>query len=695
MDGRQRQKVLIIDDSEMNRSILADILENEYEIMEAENGVQGVELLQTNGHEISLVLLDIVMPEMDGFGVLEFMNTHHWIDSIPVIMISAETQSSSVERAYEQGVTDFINRPFDARIVRRRSINTILLYAKQKKLEALVAEQIYAKEQQSILMVDVLSHIVEFRNGESGLHVIHVRRLTELLLKRLVQKTDRYKLTRADIASISTASALHDIGKISIDEKVLNKPGRLTDEEFAIMKTHALVGAQMLENLPVHQNEPQVKIIYSICRWHHERYDGRGYPDGLKGDEIPIAAQVVSIADVYDALTSERVYKKAFSHEKAIQMILNGECGVFNPLLLECLKDLADSLEDEMRSGTNRADYLELENITNEIAQHTELSASKRTLQLLEQERMKYNFFAAMSQEIQFEYSYSPAIVSLNAWGANKLGLPEIITDPMRNEKAMSYLSQEDWDILRNILHNTTPDNHTITHECKLHYNGEARWYRIVARTIWTDDPPRLTGVIGKATDIHRFQTNLESLERRASYDMLTELLNLASAKQRIETLLHNRLEKNFALAIFDLDHFKLANDRYGHLFGNQVLAHVAGNLRQNVRNRDIAARIGGDEFLIFLEYKQDLEPVIQRIFSAISGEMFHGFRISASMGVALTEQLGRDYNTLFKGADQALYAVKEAGRGKYRFYDGSIGNTLPDSSEDPVDSIQEGEDHT
>ena len=311
MDGKKRrQKILIVDDSEMNRSILVDMLGEEYDTIEVENGLMAVSELQKRAGEISLMMLDIVMPLMDGLEVLEVMNRRRWIETVPVIMISAETNSDKISQALEMGVTDFISRPFDAKIVHRRVLNTLLSSAKQAELENLVAEQIYEKEQNSLLMIDILSHIVEFRNGESGLHVVHVRRLTEVLLKQLASKRPDYELSVGKIALISEASALHDIGKIAIDEKILNKPGRLTNEEFQIMKQHSSIGAQMLDGLGVHQGEPLVRIAYQICRWHHERWDGRGYPDGLKGDDIPIAAQVVAMADVYDALTSERVYKR-------------------------------------------------------------------------------------------------------------------------------------------------------------------------------------------------------------------------------------------------------------------------------------------------------------------------------------------------------------------------------------------------
>ncbi len=344
----QKQRILIVDDSEMNRSILSDMLSGEYEIIEAEDGAAAIAVLQKNVLDISLVLLDVVMPRVDGFEVLNVMNQKQWIEHIPVIMISAESGSSQVRRAYEMGVTDFIARPFDTLIVRCRVRNTILLYAKQKRLISMLAAQIEEKERLSSIMVDILSHIVEFRNGESGQHIVRVRTLTDVLLRQLQKKTDKYQLSSDDISLICTASALHDIGKIAIDENILNKPGRLTAEEFEVIKTHSVVGSEMLKNLPNYKDEPLVKIAYEICRWHHERYDGRGYPDGLKGDNIPISAQIVALADVYDALTNERCYKKAYSHETSIQMILDGQCGVFNPLLLDCLQEVAPILLEEL-----------------------------------------------------------------------------------------------------------------------------------------------------------------------------------------------------------------------------------------------------------------------------------------------------------------------------------------------------------
>ena len=650
--------------------MLADMLGEEYDILEAEDGVRALAILQKYGTEIDLVLLDIVMPHVNGFHVLSAMKKNGWIEDIPVIMITSETASAHVERAYNLGCTDFINRPFDERVVHRRVVNTILLYAKQKKLQGLIAEQIIEKERQSTLMIDILSHIVEFRNGESGQHVRNIRALTDLFLNSLIAMTDRYPLTRSDVGLISTASALHDIGKIAIPSEILNKPGRLTDEEFQVMKTHSMVGWQMIADLPGFQDEPLVKIARDICRWHHERYDGRGYPDGLKGDEIPISAQIVALADVYDALTSQRVYKPAFSHEKAVEMILGGECGTFNPLLMKCLSDVAGQLKDTLHSAEHSS-QLEMRNVVSELHRHEEMSASERTLHLLEHERMKFNFFADMSQEIQFEYTLSPSMVSLNAFGANRLGLEETILDPLNNEKVLSTLAEAHIQLLANALRASTPAHPVVRRDCRIIINGEPRWSRIIARATWSaDDPPQYTGAIGKATDIHESRMQLEALKQEASHDRLTGLLNHAAAKEQILERIGENPTADFAMVIFDLDHFKSANDTYGHMFGDEVLKFIADKLRESIRERDIAARIGGDEFLAFLEYHGDLEPIVKRIFTSLTGGKYENFPISISMGVARIEMVGADYDDLFHAADKALYTLKRSTRGNYRFYD-------------------------
>lgn len=345
----EKPSVLIVDDSEMNRIILNEMLKDEYRVLEADNGRTALDMVDRYGDELSLVLLDIIMPGMNGFEVLGELSRRTVADSLPVIMISSEDSDDVVLRAYELGASDYINRPFNARVVRRRVSNTIRLYAKQRRLTSLLSQQYNERVKNSRMLIDIMAGVMELRNGESGLHVTHIEKLTELLLGCLVHRSDQFPLDNEQRSTIAMASALHDIGKMSIDDAILNKPGRLTSEEFEIMKTHTTLGADMLFELGhQHAGNSLLEYAYQIARWHHERWDGKGYPDGLKGDEIPIAAQVVSVADVYDALTSVRVYKDAIPHQEAIQMILDGKCGQFNPLLLDCLLEVQDRIAETL-----------------------------------------------------------------------------------------------------------------------------------------------------------------------------------------------------------------------------------------------------------------------------------------------------------------------------------------------------------
>jgi len=669
MSSIEKKKILIVDDSEINRSILKDILEDEFDVMEASDGLQAVGILQKIGTELSLVLLDIVMPEMDGFEVLTMMNKYHWIEDIPVIMISSENASFYVEYAYEMGVTDYISRPFDTLVVRRRVVNTIMLYAKQKKLVGMVMDQIYEKQKSNNLMVEILSHIVEFRNGESGLHVIHIRTMTDLILQHLCETEPQYQMSHAKKSLIGMASALHDIGKIGISNEILNKPGKLTKEEFEIMKTHTLIGADMLKKLPFHQDEPLVKVAYEICRWHHERYDGRGYPDGLVGDEIPISAQIVALADVYDALTSERVYKKAFSHETAMEMILNGECGVFNPMLLKCLVDLSDKIQKNFKvNSLSNQSRQELQYITGEMLNNEELSASTRTLYLLEHERMKFQFFASMSQDIQFEYSEYPSMVTLSEWGAKKLGLDEVIMDPCNNPQCLKIFTKENMRELSEKICESTPENPIIQYDYKVIEDGISYWKRIICRVTWSvDEPPHYLGTIGKVIDIEK-NSELIDMDRISTHDGLTGLFNKMNALKEIQEILNNSIEDEFILLIFDLDYFRKVNDQYGHVFGDQVLKCTAKRIMENIQEEDLAARVGGDKFLIFMKDGTNTRQKIKEIFQLLSSEV-DGMPISVSMGVARTVSEGRDSKNILQCALDALQLAKEMGRGRCHFY--------------------------
>ena len=499
-----KPKILIADDSAMNRAILVEMLGDGYDVIEAENGREAVRVLQS-APEIDLLLLDIMMPEMDGFEVLEQMKRYGWIDEVPVVMISAENGSAYVERAYDLGATDFISRPFDMAIVRRRVTNTLMLYTKQKQLVGLVARQVYENQKSNNLMINILSHIVEFRNGESGSHVLHIHTATELILNHLVKKTDKYKLSAADIAMIGTASSLHDIGKINIPEEILNKPGRLTKEEFDIMKTHTTIGAHILENLPFQQDEPLVKVSYEICRWHHERWDGRGYPDGLKGEEIPIAAQVVALADVYDALTSERCYKKAFDHNTAVRMILNGECGTFNPLLMECLTEVADELHRALTDNEAAAQTIfgsATRKITDALLHENDLPDTGRLENALQIEQQKHTFYVDHTPDLQLDYNEVSDTVTMSEWGVRHLHCPREM--PFKNAMETLLVSPNDRSAMLDAIAKTDADHPDTAVTVLLSVDGLMRWYKVYIRTLWArGEETTRVGLVMQAEDVH------------------------------------------------------------------------------------------------------------------------------------------------------------------------------------------------
>ncbi|WP_290761236.1 HD domain-containing phosphohydrolase [Fibrobacter sp. UBA4297] len=506
MDER-RPLILIVDDVAVNRALLSDILSDKYNIIEAENGNEALLLLREKTSEISLVLLDMVMPEKDGMEVLAIMNKNGWINEIPVIMISAETAHALVEGAYMFGVTDFIGRPFDEMVLKNRVNNTIRLYNKQKSLSDLVLNQIYEKTRNNSMMVTMLSHIVEFRNGESGMHVLHINTITEMLLRELLHRSTKYNINKNDIGIICTASSMHDIGKITIPDEILNKPGKLTTEEFNIMKNHTVNSARMLNAVPFGKDELLMKYAYEICRWHHERWDGRGYPDGLKGDEIPISAQIVSIADVYDALTSERCYKHAFTHEKALEMIHNNECGVFNPLLIECLDAIADKLVISLQtfdwSKQADKDFFYIADAMMTDQKHPIYNQAFR--QFID-ERKKSHFYESMLDGILFEYTTNPTVMKLSAKAAAKLGLPRTIVDDYKpGEDATS--ATENLERIKKILRRqTTPKDKPTISKQVFNIDGKKTPCNVKVLPIWTkgsNEEPVLTSVYGHIDVTH------------------------------------------------------------------------------------------------------------------------------------------------------------------------------------------------
>ena len=488
----KRQKILIVDDAEFNREILKEFLGEDYSYLEAENGIQAIRILEENP-EIDLMLLDVNMPQMNGFEVLEWMNQLHWIDETPVIMISSEGSVDAMRKAYEMGITDYITRPFDSVIVKKRVQNTLELYANQKRLINVVVDQVYEKEENSSIMIRILSNVLGFRNSESSEHILHIRTATEMMLRKLVKTTDVYHLTETDIAMITTASSLHDIGKIGIPEGILNKPGRLTDEEFKIMKTHSEIGASLIRDMNFSESKPLVHTAWEICRWHHERWDGKGYPDGLKGEEIPISAQVVSIVDVYDALTSERCYKKAFDHDTAVKMILEGQCGQFNPILLKCLKELSLQFSKMFTNETDdNKQYYEAQRLSDEILKEKSLPRKNYSQRVIELMQEKIEFFKTDSGKISIEYNaISGRMTIIN--GNRKILCQR--DDSKFDIFKLFEVSNEDIQHIRELLEQTSIQNKEISLKLMAKVENKRQMYDLKLHTLWS--PLKKDGYIG------------------------------------------------------------------------------------------------------------------------------------------------------------------------------------------------------
>ncbi len=669
----KKKTILVVDDAEMNRSLLADILSPSYNILEASTGIEAVTVLSRRASEISLVLLDVVMPEMDGFEVLAAMNSNRWISTIPVLMISSDSTTPYITKAYQLGATDYISRPFDELTVCHRVKNAIALQAKQKALEEIVTENIYEREQNNAQLVEVLSNIVEFRNGESGLHVLKIRTITDILLHHMRTMTDKYNLTAKRISLISNASAMHDIGKICISPAILNKDGKLTPEEFEIVKTHAMAGATILEQVPSFNNSELLRCAYDICRWHHERYDGKGYPDGLKGEAIPISAQVVALADVYDSLTSERCYKPMYSHEKALRMIADGECGAFSPLLIDCLLESGDDIVKniEIRSASS----LEANEITHtftEILERQDFSISSRTIALLEQEREKSRFYSSMSNEILVEYDYNDDLLEISEWGARYLSIPELISKPLINP------SLPDWgkaiiNDLKERLKSVNRSQATVKQKYCIPINNTDHWFRAVFRPLWNgSESDSFTRVIGKFIDVNDEIVAVNELKELSERDTLTVLYNRRAAEKMINYLLSTYNGQNYAVVLIDVDSFKTINDTYGHGFGDTVLTSIASNIQKAINKDDIAARIGGDEFMVFMDCGGNPIAAASRLFRDAS-DVSVDCEASISMGVAVCPQNGLTYKDLIRCADIALYSAKNEGKNNFRFYDGNL----------------------
>lgn len=492
----KKKRVMIVDDSQLNCELITEILGESYDYVYAGDGVSALDLLSA-AEQIDIVLLDMNMPNMGGMEFLKVMSSRRWTEEIPVVIISAESDISFIQNAYSLGAVDYIVRPFNAFLVKHRVENTLLQYSQKKRLANLVGTEIYKRESVNNVLINIFSNLVEMRNSESGGHTLHVQIITKLLLKKLVEITDKYSLSDEEIVTISTASALHDIGKSLIPAEILNKPGKLTDSEWQIMKSHTVKGDEFLQNVYADDSANFITVAREICRYHHERYDGGGYPDGLSGDDIPVSAQVVAVADVYDALTSDRCYKSAYSHEQAVSMILNGECGSFNPLILQCFTGVADDLLLHLKGNfENPAEINTDVALKRELLFNEEIRVDERLYRLAEYEAAKKEFFATQCSGIQFEYDAERRKVSyMKYYNSNgeQISLPA---------EATRLLNDDDLNELRAAINELTPENPVIIKIVLVPINGDMRWHKLSVRGIFGKNGGHYKYIVGQFIDI-------------------------------------------------------------------------------------------------------------------------------------------------------------------------------------------------
>lgn len=685
--NKNKNKILIVDDVELNRAILSELFISEYEVLEADNGKTAVELMEDYRDDVAIVLMDIVMPIMNGLEALEIMNAKGLIEKVPVFLITAESSNEAISKGFKLGVVDVILKPFNPDNICQRVNNIIELYSHRYELETLVKNQMEKIEAQNeqlrnfnVAMIDVLSTVVEFRDCESGQHVHRVRKMTKTLLKVLGSENPKYWMSDEAIDNIADAAALHDIGKIAIPDRILKKPGKLDPEEFEIMKKHTLFGCEILETIDsLKQNKEQYQYCYNICRWHHEKWDGKGYPDGVSGDEIPIYAQIVSIADCYDALTTDRCYKKAFAHQKAVSMIKNGECGTFNPELLQCFLEISDSLPTILESGD---DLTDLKNNYRQASQSDSPekkpqceSDFNRIIHLLEIEREKQEALFSMSGDIIFDYDVQKDKLTFSDEFKEVFGGECVIDGARAYLRRHEILVESDYQAIRGLYYAMSEENREYTKEIRMiNKAGEEVWYRIYSTSIWDKERKNvLLNVLGRLVSIDNMKREINQWKKQAESDHLTKLGNRAYGQQ----MLSEMTDTVATIMYIDIDNFKMVNDQHGHLFGDEVLYRIAEAIKEPFRAYDAICRLGGDEFMVIMRYSDDKETALLKANDIRAGiekiAKDIDIPMSASIGMSFYPLDGTDTELLLNKADKALYQAKKSGKNACVIYTDEI----------------------
>ena len=688
---RERKMILIVDGRAEERLALQASLRSGYEIMEAADGNEALQIITESAPQLAALLLAADLPGQDGFTLLRILQDKGWLRPVPILLLDGDDGEAALERGAPLGVCDVLTKPFRPGLVRRRVDCLVELYRHRYELESAVQEHAARMRDQdarhhktNLSLIETLIAAIGFRNPNSSIHVQRMREITSILLTDVREHYPEYALTSEQVRLISELSILHDIGKIGIPDEILNKQGPLTPEEYQLVQAHTVYGGELVERIDFQGGESTRMYCYEICRHHHERWDGKGYPDGLKGEEIPIWVQAVAVADVYEALISRRVYKSAYEAREAVDMILRGECGAFHPKILEALRRTAPQLTQNLSGesahpGELRTSFVQRDQLSPRSVGLEHLSMPEDAQMLFDLEQEKYRVIAQLSEDMIFTYNALSDAMEFSEKFCKVFQLPPYMSDYQTFLIPSRIFYPEEYKELQRRYQALSWTSPELEMDLRLPLpNGSRPWFHLVLH-ILTDrnDRERKLGFVGKLTNINRIKKEATEWQKRANTDPLTRLCNRAGAHVLFEELRQESRQSPMELtvAFLDIDYFKELNDTLGHDAGDQILTSFGQSIRRLFRPDDIVSRFGGDEFLVVMKKMGDKTFARQKLEQLCRQEVRLEnpgitLTVSSSIGAAFFPRDGQAFDDLLRKADQALYTSKREGRGRVSFYE-------------------------
>lgn len=648
---------LIVDGREPERRALTKILQENYVVVEFDNDDEALNYLYKNPRRQSVVLLSMDSDKVDALKFLKFMHEREWVyqtyrSGVPVIIMSSDfTPEEKIEKAYEYGATENFYWPFNAKVIQRRIKNVVEMVREERVYSKAMKEQLLEREQMRQNLLSIIHRSIDVYCEEKGCHALYLRVLTRVLLEAMLEKCPQYKLNKEEVEAICLASLLHDIGKITVPAHILNKPGRLTKEEFEVVKTHSEAGAQIIEETRIGGEDAFVQAAIDICRYHHERYDGTGYPYGLKGDEIPLSAQVVSLVDVFDALISDRAYKSACSVYEAKEIILSGGCGTFNPVLLETFSEQFDRLVESLNTSVGVVD----EKIwIGEAADKYEMHRLREAYERFAFERSVNGYMLTDCDDMYVSYQASTATLSLSRDLAEFINFrDQVIVNPIKDVNFRETITEEVYGKIQTAYQETTREKPTIkTEEFQIEIGGVAKTFTCKLTSVWSNEREERIGFVGKIVAIGELEhqkyyiSTVTGLYNRRYYD--EKICNVSGYN---------------GIAMIDVDDFRDVNSKFGHDVGDTVLKKVADVIVQALGRFECAARYGGDEFVIVCK-KIDKDG-FKKLLDKISADV-RKLKLAELKGEGLTVSIGGYYGggtvkDMLVEADKIMYLLKNS----------------------------------